>query len=120
MPIVPEKQFLNQQIQGVVDCHFWNQAASSARDLTGTAPTLPCEPQPLSLCAPSGVSRVQFLTATKAVGVPFFPSYCLEHGGLARAAAHRRRPQLLRHLLRRRSPLPGRPHAHGVPSTLME
>ena len=87
MPIVqPEKQLLEQQVQAAADGHFWGQRSASARRLDGLAPTLPCEPQPLSLCAQSGVSRVQFLAAVRAgTRVPAVPAYCREHGEIGRA-----------------------------------
>jgi hypothetical protein len=51
------------------------------RCLVDQACTSPCEPQPLRLTAPSGLSRAQFLVATRAVRLPIFPGYCSEHGG---------------------------------------
>jgi hypothetical protein len=41
-----------------------------------------CEPQPLQMTAPAGLSRTQFLIASHAVGLPLFPSVCGDHGGL--------------------------------------
>eukprot|EP00775_Hariotina_reticulata_P006226 gene6226-6463_t len=81
MPIIPEKRQLEDHVQGALSAQFWSQGIESARSLTGYSCTAPGEPQPLSLNAPSGLSRTQFLVAAHAVRVPVFPSYCEQHGG---------------------------------------
>eukprot|EP00878_Enallax_costatus_P031842 GHUV01034897.1.p1 GENE.GHUV01034897.1~~GHUV01034897.1.p1 ORF type:complete len:155 (+),score=19.22 GHUV01034897.1:182-646(+) len=81
MTIIPEKKQLEDHVQGAVASQFWSQSIQHSRSLTGQGCTAPCEPQPLSLNAPSGLSRTQFLVATRAVRVPVFPGYCDEHGG---------------------------------------
>lgn len=58
-----------------------NSLNTPLRYLSGQACTSPCEPQPLRLTAPSGLSRAQFLVATRAVRLPIFPGYCDDHGG---------------------------------------
>jgi hypothetical protein len=57
------------------------------RCLSGQACTAPCEPQPLRLSAPSGLSRTQFLVATRAARLPLFPAYCEDHGGTVSACS---------------------------------
>jgi hypothetical protein len=52
------------------------------RCLSGKVVAMACEPQPLQMTAPAGLSRTQFLIASHAVGLPLFPSVCGDHGGL--------------------------------------
>jgi hypothetical protein len=58
------------------------------RPLSGAAAAAPAEPQPLRLCAPSGLSRAQLLVAAHAMRLPALPSYCGEHGGVVRPPFH--------------------------------
>eukprot|EP00882_Tetradesmus_deserticola_P032039 GHRQ01036250.1.p1 GENE.GHRQ01036250.1~~GHRQ01036250.1.p1 ORF type:complete len:192 (+),score=29.26 GHRQ01036250.1:136-711(+) len=81
MPIIPEKRQLEDHVHGALAAQFWSQSIENTRSLNGLACTAPCEPQPLRLHAPSGLSRTQFLVAAHAVRVPVFPGFCDEHGG---------------------------------------
>ncbi|WIA21737.1 hypothetical protein OEZ85_000902 [Tetradesmus obliquus] len=81
MPVIPEKHQLEDHVHGALAAQFWSQGIENTRSLTGQACTAPCEPQPLRLHAPSGLSRTQFLVAAHAVRVPVFPGFCNEHGG---------------------------------------
>lgn len=96
MPINPEKHLLVREVQASLDSQFWSSEINSARNLTGVATTAPCEAPPLNLAAPSGINRVQFLTATRSARVPFFPGYCAEQGGLVRCPLHARMLQPVR------------------------
>ncbi|GBF99702.1 hypothetical protein Rsub_12414 [Raphidocelis subcapitata] len=82
MPVVPEKQQLDGRVQGALASQFWGQPVASARVIAGTTVAAPCEPPPLSLVAPSGLSRTQLLIASHAAGLPLFPGWCEEHGGV--------------------------------------
>ncbi len=84
MPVVPEKHELGRNVEGLVGAQFWSQGVQTARVLTGCTSMQPCAPQPLSLCTPPGLSRAQFLVASKAMRVPACPGFCGEQGGLVR------------------------------------
>ena len=85
MPVIPEKRELDARVQGALGAQFWGQPVQSGRAVAGTTTTVPCEPPPLSLVAPSGLSRTQLLVAAHAGGLPLFPGYCEEHGGTVSA-----------------------------------
>eukprot|EP00879_Flechtneria_rotunda_P024920 GHRR01026447.1.p1 GENE.GHRR01026447.1~~GHRR01026447.1.p1 ORF type:complete len:127 (+),score=11.14 GHRR01026447.1:166-546(+) len=91
MPIIPDKRQLKDHVNGAVAAQFWSQGIHNARSLTGQGYTAPCEPQPLRLNAPSGLSRTQFLVAAHAVRVPVFPGFCEEHGGTVSSNLHQQR-----------------------------
>jgi hypothetical protein len=84
MPVIPEKRSLESRVQGALGAQFWGQPVQSARVIAGITTIVPCEPPPLPLCAPSGLSRTQLLVAAHAAGVPLFPGWCEEHGGVVR------------------------------------
>lgn len=81
MPVIPEKRQLDNRVQGGLGAQFWAQPVQSSRTLVGSTCTVPCEPPPLPLCAPSGLSRTQLVVASQAAGLPAFPGWCEEHGG---------------------------------------
>ncbi|KAI8475001.1 MAG: hypothetical protein J3K34DRAFT_456450 [Monoraphidium minutum] len=81
MPVIPEKRQLDARVAAGLGAQFWAQPVTSARALAGTATTVPCEPPPLPLVAPPGLSRTQLLVAAHAAGLPLFPGWCEEHGG---------------------------------------
>lgn len=82
MPVIPEKRQLDSRLQGALGTQFWAQPVQSARNVVGATCTVPCEPPPLPLCTPSGLSRTQLLVASHAAGLPLFPGWCEEHGGV--------------------------------------
>jgi len=81
MPVIPEKWQLDSRVQSELGAQFWAQPVQSARVIAGSTCTAPCEPPPLSLTAPSGLSRTQLVVAAHAAGLPLYPGYCEEHGG---------------------------------------
>jgi hypothetical protein len=89
MPVIPEKRELEARVQGALGAQFWGQPVQSARVIAGTTAIVPCEPPPLPLCAPPGLSRTQLLVAAQAAGLPLFPGYCEAHGGAVRPGVGR-------------------------------
>lgn len=83
--LAPEKRMLAKQVHGVFESQFWDQHVSSPASMQGILPAGPCVPPPSPMLAPSGVSRAQFMIASQAVGLPVFPSYVEDEGGLVRA-----------------------------------
>lgn len=82
MPVIPEKHELEGHVHGSVAAQFWSQRVHSSKCVSGQSCTAACEPQPLPLCKPAGLSRTQFLIASQAVGLPVFPGFCGDHGGV--------------------------------------
>lgn len=89
MPIIPEKRQLDARAAAGLAAQFWGQPVASARVVAGITAAAPCEPPPLPLAAPSGLSRTQTLVAAHAAGVPLFPAYCEAHGGAVRSGVTR-------------------------------
>ena len=85
MPVIPEKRQLDSRVQAALGAQLWAQPVKSALVLSGATCSVPCEPPPLSLVAPSGLSRTQTLVAAHAAGLPLYPGYCEEHGGVVRS-----------------------------------
>ncbi|KIY96659.1 hypothetical protein MNEG_11303 [Monoraphidium neglectum] len=81
MPVIPEKRQLDARVRGALGAQFWAQPVESGRAVVGATAATPCEPPPLPLAAPSGLSRTQLLVAAQAAGLPFFPGWCEAHGG---------------------------------------
>lgn len=81
MPVIPEKRQLDARVQGALGGQFWAQAVQSARVIAGATSAVACEPPPLPLVAPSGLSRTQLLVAAHAAGVPLYPGWCGAQGG---------------------------------------
>lgn len=69
------------------DVVSWDASTVCAQCCDGVASSLPLEPHPLGIEAPSGLSRVAQLSAAHAVGVPFLPAYCHEQGGVVRSSS---------------------------------
>jgi len=85
--VVPEKQMLAKEMATSFPAQYSGHNICTTTSIDGTA-TIPAgEPLALPLTAPSGLSRIQFLVASQALGVPFFPNYCKEQGGLVGAWA---------------------------------
>ena len=82
--VVPEKQLFAKEMLSGFSSHFWGQYMGSTQSIDGLVSTAPGEPSSLPLTTPSGLSRVQFLVASQALGIPCFPNYCKEQGGLVR------------------------------------
>jgi hypothetical protein len=87
MPVIPEKRQLDARVRGALGAQFWAQPVESGRAVVGATAATPCEPPPLPLAAPSGLSRTQLLVAAQAAGLPFFPGWCEAHGGTVRGRA---------------------------------
>ena len=75
-------QMFAKDLVGGFSSQFWGEAATSSVPVDGLAPMAAGGPAPLPLTSPSGLSRVQFLVASQALGIPFFPNYCGAQGGL--------------------------------------
>lgn len=86
--VVPEKRALGRQVQGAFQSLFWDQQSSSSASIPGTLPTTPSAAPPTPLLSPSGVSRVQFIIANQAIGLPFMPGYDAEQGGVVSHSTH--------------------------------
>lgn len=84
MPIVPERVRTRQEVRGAINGQFWGQEVATPRSIDGKGQSLPCEPVPLGLTTPPGISRTQQLLAAQAWGLPAMPGYCGESGGLVR------------------------------------
>ncbi|GAX73166.1 hypothetical protein CEUSTIGMA_g619.t1 [Chlamydomonas eustigma] len=82
MGVVPEKQMFPREMLSSFNAHFLGQYVETAQSLDGLAVTTPGCPPPSPLSAPSGLSRIQFMAASQAIGLPFVPSYCHEQGGV--------------------------------------
>lgn len=82
MPLVPEKLRARQEVRAALGSQFWGQEAASPRSIDGKTVLNPCEPVPLGLMAPSGLSRTQQLLAAQALGILALPSYLGDRGGL--------------------------------------
>lgn len=82
MPVVPEKLSSRSASRSGISSQFWNSLEHSTRYIDGQAWELPCEPPALNLTGSSGLSRSQQLIAAAAVGVPVFPSFDGNSGGL--------------------------------------
>jgi hypothetical protein len=80
--VVPEKLATRSNIRAAISSQFWGGAQHSPRYLDGRVWALPCEPPPLDLAAPSGLSRAQQLLASQALGLPAMPAYDAAGGGL--------------------------------------
>ena len=84
MPVVPEKLSSRRGSRSAIASQFWESAEHSTRYIDGQAWELPCEPPALNLTGSSGLSRSQQLIAAQSLGVPAFPSYDGNSGGLVR------------------------------------
>lgn len=80
--ITPEKQLLRASVLDTLHAHFWQLPSQSAASLDGCTVLAPGAPAPLPACAPSGLSRTQFLVAAQAATLPAFPSVCQAEGGV--------------------------------------
>jgi hypothetical protein len=91
---VAQKREFIQSLKDSSKSQFWSQPTSSSLSIDGTTTTVTCEPQPLSLTNLSGLARPQFLRAAQSAGLPLFPGYCKEHGGVVgiEAAGHHVQP----------------------------
>ena len=84
MPVVPEKLSSRHGSRSAIASQFWECEEHSTRYIDGQAWELPCEPPALNLTGSSGLSRSQQLIAAQSVGVPVFPSFDGNSGGLVR------------------------------------
>ena len=84
---VAAMQMLAKELVGGFSSQFWGEAATSAGSVDGLLPTAAGGPSPLPLKSPSGLSRVQFLIASQALGIPLFPNYCQAQGGMVGTGA---------------------------------
>lgn len=82
---------LAKEIMASFPAHYSGQNVCTSASIDGIATSSAGEPLSLPLTAPSGLSRPQFLVVSQALGVPFFPNYCKDQGGLVR--------MLMRHVL---------------------
>jgi hypothetical protein len=93
MPVVPEKLSSRHGSRSAIASQFWECAEHSTRYIDGQAWELPCEPPALNLTGSSGLSRSQQLIAAQSMGVPVFPSFDGNSGGLVRIyMVHRSNP----------------------------
>lgn len=82
MPVIPEKLTSRQEVRNAISSQFWEQPIQSTKSIDGLARHLPGEPTPLCQTACSGLSRHQQLIVYQSLGLPFFPSYTNDNGGL--------------------------------------
>lgn len=82
MPVIPEKLTSRQEVRNAISSQFWEQPIQSTKSIDGLARHLPGEPTPLSQTACSGLSRHQQLIVYQSLGLPFFPSYTNDNGGV--------------------------------------
>lgn len=60
----------------------WDASTVCMQRCDGVSGSLPLEPHPLGIEAPSGLSRAAQLSAAHSVSIPFVPAYCDEQGGV--------------------------------------
>lgn len=81
MAVVPEKREFHKNVYQSLSSQFWGGSSQSTRSAPGLCATTPCEPSPLPLCTPTGLSRTQFLVMAHSLKLPAVPAYNGQQGG---------------------------------------